>query len=173
MRLSRSLCLSLFPPATRFGFVFISEPEFQATDITRKGPEILSSVSVPVTGLMPDFERLESINYRITLPEDTEFDINKDRQKYDNSILSVELESLPAGDAIPCIDKKEALESTAYIQAKAKPVKDLSHSLVIDAENGMEKVRVLAEWVYENIEKRPVLSIPDALTIAAESVSFN
>ncbi|MDH3332696.1 MAG: transglutaminase domain-containing protein, partial [Desulfobulbaceae bacterium] len=32
------------------GFVFISEPEFKATDIKVKGKEILSSVSIPISG---------------------------------------------------------------------------------------------------------------------------
>lgn len=146
------------------GFVFISEPEFKATDIPESGPEILSSVSVPLTGEMPDLEGLKSIGYRLTMPEETEFDLNKDRQTFNNNILTIILESLPAENSAPCIGQEDELESTVYIQAKAVPISDLSRSITRDAENGIDKVRLLAEWVYSNIEKRPVLSIPDALT---------
>jgi len=146
------------------GFVFMSEPEFQATDIAETGPEILSSVSVPLTGDMPDLDGLGSIDYRLAMPAETEFELNKDRQTFNNNILSVKMEPLPTAYGTPCIGQEKELESTAYIQSKAGPISDLSNSITGDSENAMDKVRLLAEWVYSNIEKRPVLSIPDALT---------
>src|SRR5210317_734527 len=63
------------------GFVFISEPEFKAKDIKLKGKEILSSVSVPLTGGILDLAGRTAIQYRLTLPEGTDFDLNKDRQR--------------------------------------------------------------------------------------------
>jgi transglutaminase-like putative cysteine protease len=37
-------------------------------------------------------------------------------------------------------------------------------SIVEGAKDDLDKVRLLADWVYQNLEKRPVIGIPDALT---------
>jgi hypothetical protein len=66
------------------GFLFIAEPEFKATDIKVKGKEILSSVSIPLRGGDLDLTGRREIRYRLTLPADTDFDLDKDRQKLED-----------------------------------------------------------------------------------------
>ena len=75
------------------GFVFISEPEFRATDIVYKGTELLSSVSVPAIGRLPDISALSSIRYKLTIPKDINFDLDQDRQTYQDNILIVNKEN--------------------------------------------------------------------------------
>jgi len=146
------------------GFVFVAEPEFKALDIKIKGKEILSSVSVPVTGKLPDFAGRSSIRYKLALPEDTDFDLAKDRQSLDGDILTLHLESLPGPDASACTDSPDELASTPYIQSKNPVIADLAHEITGDDSSAIDKVKDLSKWVYKNIEKRPVLGIPDALT---------
>jgi len=146
------------------GFVFVAEPEFKARDIKIKGKEILSSVSVPITGKLPDLAGRSSIRYRLTLPPDTDFDLDKDRQSLDDDILTLHLESLPGPDAPACTDLPDELASTPYIQTKNPVIADLAHEITGKDSSAIDKVRDLSEWVFKNIEKRPVLGIPDALT---------
>ncbi len=146
------------------GFVFIREPEFKAKDIVAKGREILSSVSVPLTGKMPDLSQVKSIRYRLTLPTDGDFVLNKDRQTFENGLLTITKENLPGSDASPCEGPAEALASTPYIQVATVAIVNRARSLVKVAPDAVAKVAALADWVYENIEKRPVLGIPDAVT---------
>jgi hypothetical protein len=146
------------------GFVFISEPEFKATDIKGKGREILSSVSIPLRGGSLDLSGRNSIRYRLTLPADTVFELNKDRQRLENDILTLILESLPDSEAVSCSGYPEELASTPYIQTKNKRIADLAMKETASATSDFERVRILAGWVFENLEKRPVLGIPDALT---------
>lgn len=145
------------------GFVFMAEPEFKATAITTHGPEILSSVSVPVKGRMPDINGLHEISYRLTLPEGGEFELDGDRQKLSGDILSISIEK-PSASSAPCVVREQDLASTPYIQSKNKKIVDLSRSLVTDNMPTLTKVKILAAWVYNNLDKRPVLGIPDALT---------
>ncbi len=146
------------------GFIFLAEPEFKARDIEVKGREILSSVSVPVTGDRLDLAGRKSMRYRLTLPEDTEFDLDRDRQSFADDVLTIEAETLPGQDAAACDNYPAELASTPYIQTGNKLITELAQAETADAAGDLDRVRVLSEWVFENLEKRPVLGIPDALT---------
>jgi hypothetical protein len=147
------------------GFVFLAEPEFRATDLPEIGKEILSSVSVPVTGRMPDdYASRRRLGYRLTLPEDAEFDLNRDRQELHGTDLIVQREDPPGSGVEACSGPPEALASTPYIQSGNKMIGERAAAILGDTGNDLEKVEKLAAWVYENLEKRPVLGIPDALT---------
>lgn len=147
------------------GFTFIAEPEFKATDIKSDGKEILSSVSVKVIGTMPaDFASRSQLTYRLSYPPEAEVEVNLDRQKLSGDLLTVTTEQLPKNSAEPCQDKITKLASTPYIQVNHRRIAELTKSLADDKMSAMEKTRILSAWVFNNLEKRPVLGIPDALT---------
>jgi len=146
------------------GFLFISEPEFKATDITVKGREILSSVSIPLHGSTLDLTGRTEIRYRLTLPADTSFDLDKDRQELQGDVLTVRLEGLPPPGATACDNYAEELASTPYIQTKNTLIRELAREETGLANSDLERVNKLSDWVYNNLEKRPVLGIPDART---------
>jgi hypothetical protein len=146
------------------GFVFLAEPEFMATDIATKGKDILRSVSIPLQGIMPPLNGLSTLNYILTLPEGVELAVDKDRQRLTDNILTITLEKYPAGTLQACTGNEKELAATPYIQAQNKAIGELAYSLVDGIESPIEQVRILTTWVYDNLEKRPVLGIPDALT---------
>ncbi|MBU0675290.1 MAG: transglutaminase domain-containing protein [Proteobacteria bacterium] len=147
------------------GFVFLSEPEFMATDIDRSGKEILSSVSVPITGTMPeDYQTATQARYRLTYPSEAEVSVNQDRQSLTGDLLTITRETLPEHTALTCTGPAESLASTPYIQSKNIQISNITGQLLGEDEPGLNRVRILAEWVYNNLDRRPVLGIPDALT---------
>ena len=146
------------------GFVFIAEPEFKAKDLKVMGKEILSSVSIPLTGGSMDLTGRTSIRYKLTLPEGADFDLDKDRQSLEGDILTLQKRYLPETNAAACNGFPDELASTPYIQTKNQRITDLAQAEAGAETNDLNRVKVLAEWVFENLEKRPVLGIPDALT---------
>ena len=146
------------------GFVFMSEPEFRATNIIDKGTEILSAVSVPAIGSLPDLTETSSIRYRLDIPDDIEFDLEQDRQTYRDNILVVHKENMPPEQAKVCFGKDSEMQSTPYIQSDDPIIANQALSIVNSFTYDLEKVRALNHWVYANLEKKPVLSIPDALS---------
>ena len=146
------------------GFIYIAEPEFKAKDLKVKGKEILSSVSIPVTGGRLDLTGRTSIRYRLTLPEGTDFDLDKDRQNFEGDILTIQEKSLPGAGVNACNGFPEELASTPYIQTKNLRITRLAQKVAGEESNDLSRVKVLAEWVFGNLEKRPVLGIPDALS---------
>tara|TARA_B110000438_G_C15802130_1_gene645625 strand:- start:294 stop:1754 length:1461 start_codon:yes stop_codon:yes gene_type:complete len=146
------------------GFVFYAEPEFHAKNIISKGTEILGAISVQAIGQINNLSEYSTINYRLTIPEDHDFNLNKDRQSFSNNILTVSKEIIPNEDAEVCFDDSILLKSTPYIQSDSKYIIKQAESIVSDADNDLQKVIALIDWVYLNIEKKPVLSIPDAVS---------
>lgn len=146
------------------GFVFIAEPEFKATDVAAAGSEILSTVSVPVQGVLPDLNTVESLQFRLVLPEEGTFDLNKDRQQYADQILTVSREEIPPANALPCQGFDELLASSPYVQADNPAITETLAEIIAPEDSAMHKVEKISTWLFDNLDKRPVIGVPDALT---------
>jgi len=151
------------------GFVFIKEPEFKAKSMAAGDEgrsDLLASVAVEVTGEMFELTSKTEARYRIRLPEDIDFALNSGRQSFADQILRVVKEDLSSLDSGPgiCTAAEEQLLASPYIQAGAPEIIEQSLALTSAHTDDLEKVKALADWVYTNIDKRPVIGIPDALT---------
>lgn len=147
------------------GFTFIAEPEFKATDIKTEGKEILSSVSVKLEGAMPaDYATRSRLRYRLSYPPEAEVEVDLDRQESAAGLLTVSREEIPAKSAEPCLNSEAKLAATPYVQTNHARITELTGSMITAGMSSLEKVRTISAWVFNNLEKRPVLGIPDALT---------
>ena len=146
------------------GFIFIAEPEFKATDVSRQGAEVLSTVSVPLEGPMVDLAKRQRIVYQLGYPEDGDFSLDKDRQSLVGNLLTLEQEIMPANDALVCSGQESELQATPYIQANDQRIGTVVASLDLAEASATDKMRALSGWVFENLEKKPVIGIPDAVT---------
>ncbi len=90
------------------------------------------------------------------------------RQKLNNNILEIYKEQTPLSSSytIPYngndIELLNYLEPEIFIQSKDSEIKTLSQEIVKNAINPEIAARMIMEWVFENIEKTPIVSIPDA-----------
>lgn len=147
------------------GFVFLKEPKFKAMSLNEAGEEILSAVAVKVKGQMVDGEH-DQLSYRLTMPDDSQFDLDGGRQRYVDGVLTVSLEQINNNTMPPvqCAKNDDALSASPYVQADHEKIRALAEELTDTLTQPADKITVLAQWVYENIDKRPVLGLPDALT---------
>lgn len=147
------------------GLVLIKEPQFKALAKTAAPTELLTALAVPVVGTMPSLAGLQTISYKLQLPAEGDFDLDGGRQRFVDSIVSLHLEQLPSGETIGnCPVQPEDLATSPYIQADAPVIVSLARQIVAASPNRRVQVERLAAWVAANIEKRPVLGLPDALT---------
>ncbi|NOQ45090.1 MAG: transglutaminase domain-containing protein, partial [Desulfobulbaceae bacterium] len=139
------------------GFVFLAEPEFKARDIQSPGNDLLALVAVPYSGSLPP-EDAGTVSYRLTLPPDVELDMHGGRQHFNDNLLTLTREQVPAASTKKpkngC-DIDGNLQASRYVQAEA---------ITGATTEPLQKVRLLAQWIYQHLEKRPVLGQPDALT---------
>lgn len=91
------------------------------------------------------------------------------RQTLKNNVLSVEKESMDnlavdlPQNSLQTFEKIY-LRPTAFIQSDHQKIQKLAQKIAGSHTVPLDKLRELVEWVHQNIEKRPVLSLPDALS---------
>lgn len=146
------------------GFVMLAEPEFKATDIKKPKADLLRVVSVPLVGHIPELAELKEISFRLTVPEETNFALDGDRQRFAHGIVTLIKEEIPADEAGPCSGQEDFLAATPFVQSNHPEIRKKAGQVIKDETRGMVKIRLLSRWVHENLEKRPVITVPDALT---------
>ncbi len=150
------------------GFVFIKEPKFKAMSGSGKGPELLSAVSAKLVGKMPSFKGRTRMEYRLSFPDNGNFQLNSGRQSYADGLLTVRLESLADFKPIAKVADQENssyLAPTPSVQSRAPAIRKLASKLVAGKVEDLSKVKAIADYVNGHLEKRPVLGFPDALTV--------
>ena len=148
------------------GFTFLAEPKFKAMDVVKAGSDLLSDVAVRYKG-KPPLARQQTAVYKLTLPSNVELDLEGGRQRFSHNILTVTRETIPAANehaTMPGCDDPESLKPSAYVQSDNPGIKNMARQIIGREQNRVRQVRLLEEWVYKNLEKRPVLGLPDALT---------
>ncbi len=146
------------------GFVFIREPKFKALAISDGGEEILSAVAVKIKGhmVMPEGK---TMRYRLGFPSGLNLDLAGGRQEFSGTILTLTRETIPDSTTDPvCSGIDNSLASTPYVQSDSKEIQKLAYDITSTETNQVSRVKNLGLWVYQNLEKRPVLGIPDAMT---------
>jgi transglutaminase-like putative cysteine protease len=78
--------------------------------------------------------------------------------------LVINKENVPSASFAACIGNDNELRSTPYIQSDSPLILQQAKSIIKSDTNDLEKVMALVKWVYTNLDKKPVLSIPDALS---------
>ena len=149
------------------GFVFLKEPKFKALADNDEIPELLAAVAAKLIGTMPDLDGLRQMRYRLQFPDDGGFRLHSGRQRYAGGILTIDRESLPPAPGAPAACRPEAadLAATRMVQAGHPKITALAAEIAGGIPSPSKKLRAIAAWVYGNLEKRPVLGLPDALTV--------
>jgi hypothetical protein len=149
------------------GFVFLKEPKFKALADSDEIPDLLAAVAARLNGVMPPLDGLEQIRYRLHFPDDGAFDLHSGRQQYADGILTVTRESLPPapGGASGGTADPADLAASRMVQTGHPKLTELAGRITAGSTSPVEKLRAIAAWVHANLEKRPVLGLPDALTI--------
>lgn len=88
--------------------------------------------------------------------------LDGDRQQWRPNLLTIERERLPDPGIIDVSGMAAFLKPTVLVESDHPDIRDLARRIVSDAIRPLDKVRRLVTWVYDNIEKRPVISVPSA-----------
>jgi hypothetical protein len=97
------------------------------------------------------------------------WDLAGGRQQWNNGELSIVRESLSeiSSGQIPWSSSEMAqdLQPTLLIQSDAPILKEQAAAIVGEERDALRAVALISSWVYHNLEKRPTLSIPNALEV--------
>jgi hypothetical protein len=133
-----------------------------------QGADLAEIVSIPANKILHDVSQLKELKIKIDGIEDGEIFLNGDRQSLKNNILTIRRESLSnlpssiKGEKV-FVDGKTYLEPNPFIQSDHPEIQAKVREIVSPDDPAIVKAKKLVTWVNEKIQKRPVLSVPNAL----------
>jgi transglutaminase-like putative cysteine protease len=105
----------------------------------------------------------QELRLKLTMPTLQGFVLDSGRQSLQDNILIIHRERLSAAAPV-CAGQDFFLQATPYVQADHEQITKLATRLTEKKETALGCVRAIGDWVHENIDKRPVVGIPDAVT---------
>ena len=133
-----------------------------------RGADLAEAVSIPSNKILLDASQLRELRLRLEGIEDGDIFLEGGRQSFKGGILTIRKESI--SDLPPFVKRekpfengKTYLESTPFIQSDHPEIQTKAREIVSLNDSAPLKGKKLVAWVNENIQKRPVLSVPNAL----------
>ena len=129
--------------------------------------DLTKVASVESNRVIKNPDRLNRLSLRVEGIDQEDFSLDGFRQTFKNNVLTVIKESLPGAEDLqttPETVSDEYLAPTPLIQSDHPKIQRLAKRVTDSARNPLEKIEQLADWVHRKIKKRPVLSVPDALS---------
>ena len=131
--------------------------------------DLTQTASVASNVGLDNLDRLSNLKIEISGIPFQSVQLNGGRQTLKGNVLSIDKETLT--DLTADIKERNLrnlekifLKPGPFIQSDNQKIQTLAQKIAGDQAVALEKVRLLVNWVYKNIEKRPVLSLPDALS---------
>jgi len=154
------------------GLTMMREAAGQARRGLMKGDEavdITASTMVSVDKRLPDPTGLRYLRVLLDGIDPAGFEIEGGRQRLQGTTLEIvkeDMTSLP-NLSIPFGDDALAdfLEATPFLQSDDERIQRLAREVVGQEKDAAVVARRLMDWVYENLEKRPTVSLPSALEV--------
>jgi len=133
--------------------------------------DLTKVASVAANVLLENVEALDVLKVRIEGIDPGKLQLQGGRQTFSGHVLTVEKEALSNLASELRTDNLAALEKfflkpDPFVQSDDRRIQDLVREILKDAPAAppLACARKLLDWVYTHIEKRPVLSLPDALS---------
>jgi hypothetical protein len=134
-----------------------------------------ASVDLTQTASVASNVRLENLDRLLTLRVEISgipiqrVQLKGGRQTFKDNILTIQMETMANLSADIHERNLQNLEKVflkpgPFIQSDDQKIQTLAQEITGSHAAPLDKVRMLVDWVYKNIDKRPVLSLPDALS---------
>jgi len=131
------------------------------------GADVTEIASVAASVPIEAPERVQRLRLRVGGVDAKAFHLDGDRQRFEPPVLTITREKDPE-DAersvgLPGAAARSLLKPNPFIQSDHPRIRRLAERLVTRGEPPAVRARKILAWVHKNIEKRPVLSVPNAL----------
>ncbi len=131
--------------------------------------DLISLTAIPADREIPDPRSTRFLRVRLRSSSLQGLRIEGDRQSLSGNEITVKREDLSRrGSISPGLTEKERVEylrATPFIQSDDPAIRRLAGEIIGDARDPLEQAGRINEWVYRNIRKQPVVSIPSALEV--------
>lgn len=142
-----------------------SDPELDVAEVVSipAGDEVLAEP----TNLTYLKIRLDGIDFK-------GLDLDSGRQRLTGSVLEIDLQTDETRTANEEVQLRPYLEATPFIQSDHPKIKALADTIVGRLNQDEAKTRQILKWVYDSLDKRATVSVPNALgTLEAKAGDCN
>lgn len=156
------------------GIIVVKSAKEQAlTGIPAESLDLLSATSVSSTPIQnPRICRYLKI--RLGGVKLADFDIGGGRQRVEEDMLEIVQEKIlhERSYQVPCRDKaySDYLQPSLLIQSNHPEILRTAKEIIGSERNSLNVSKLLTDWVYSHIQKRPTLSIPSAIDVLKNKV---
>jgi len=136
------------------------------------GIDLTQIASIPSNVEITEPEKLREIKIKIDGTSGMLL-LDSDRQTFHHNILTIARENLSSSPILNNNLPNEIavfLKPAPLIQADDPQIKAQVEKIIKPADTAEQKARKIVNWVYRNIEKKPVLSVPNALEVLKNKV---
>ena len=127
-------------------------------------PDLAEAASIPVSTPIENPSAIRKLVMRLNGLPEGHFLLEGGRQTFKGGILTVLREDSFPGEGRELPENLHAfLEATPFIQSDHPSMIEKVSEIVAKEDSNQIKAEKLVAWVYKNIAKKPVISIPDAL----------
>jgi len=132
------------------------------------GADITEIASIPANRTLNDVDRVKELKVKLEGIEEGILFIDGGRQSFKDKVLTISMESVsnllsrkPGKEVFE--EGRRYLESTPFIQSDHPEIQAKVREIILPDDPAIVKAKKLVAWVNTNIQKRPVLSVPNAL----------
>jgi hypothetical protein len=122
--------------------------------------------SIPSNVQIDDPSAISSLVVKLEGLQELPLGIFGGRQKYSRGILTITRESASERTSQePDASLQKYLQPSLLVQANAPEIKKQAQAIVASADASHVKIKKIVTWVHKSIEKKPSLSVPNALEV--------
>ncbi len=131
--------------------------------------DLISLTAVQADREIPDPRSTRFLRVRLRSSSLRGFNLEGDRQSLSGDEITVKREDLSPRAAVSGglteKERREYLRATPFIQSDDPAIRRLAGEIIGDVREPREQAGRINEWVYRNIRKQPVVSVPSALEV--------
>ncbi len=155
------------------GFSLLKETRVEAMKRDKRGPavDIIALVKIP-SRTIENSSNVTTLKARLSGVTFDGFELDGGRQAWKDNVIEVRSGAGIGSYPLPYAGKDRGtdLQATMLVQSDDKRIREQAAKIVGREKDALAAARKLNTWVYESINKQPVVSIPSALEVLKQKV---
>jgi len=153
------------------GFTTVKSSAAKAPQEIEGGTDLYEMTAVAPDRPLKDSVRLGYLRMRLEGVDGTNPVLNRGRQRMHEGALEIQKEKIPTptpfaiGEHELPAEWKDFLEPEFNIESRDKSILEAAQRIAGEDRDPVSVAKKLLQWVYRNVDKKPVLSIPSALEV--------
>jgi hypothetical protein len=136
--------------------------------------DVVEATSAPVKGTIDHPREVRQVKVRLSGIELEGFELDGGRQKLTGDLLEITREKIDLRDEarlpIQGTEFAHDLLPTTFIQSRDPKIMDQAKRITAGNKSPLKIIGLINDWVYDNLEKRPTMSVPSAVDVLETKV---